>query len=379
MAHRKAWMDLTWSKTHTIAMFDEEELLALDGAWEFIGGVLGLGIGPRMRFIQVPSTLRDIPMKEWVIQDLGYNLKDFGMDPSQDLLIVIEEYNIQVFKNKVAITLQSEDTENEVIVWNWMSGEIIRIITGEIRACAFLTEQLLMVGTVLDHSPYAALDIVDLTQDPEPTLASEAKCCSFLFPPLNTDQEFSILTDYTSSSPSNKPQPFTTSQEDRLLVIAIYYGDASRMVIFVPLSTFLGKITGSNSSEPSETFTWEDWGLHGSRIVTNVSLSQIWFCYVHGMKVVAPSVNGVHIFDFNQRGLMRDISRCNLKIGEDYLMGSNICPDEDEYFDHPVESSLPCRVQSFSPPNGRPQDAFMLGEDSIVMIPSDREFIVLEF
>lgn len=62
----------------------------MDSAWEFLGGVLGLSAGSRLRFIQVPSKLRSIEEKRWTIEDIGFKVKDFGMDPAQDLLVVLE-------------------------------------------------------------------------------------------------------------------------------------------------------------------------------------------------------------------------------------------------------------------------------------------------
>lgn len=46
--------------------------------------------GTGIMFIQVPSVHRGLKEKEWKIEDMGFIVRDFCMDPSQDLLVVIE-------------------------------------------------------------------------------------------------------------------------------------------------------------------------------------------------------------------------------------------------------------------------------------------------
>lgn len=62
--------------------------------WELFGGVLAHGLIPHMTrglsFIQLPSVTRGSLEKIWAHQDLGVQIRDFGMDPAQDLLMLIE-------------------------------------------------------------------------------------------------------------------------------------------------------------------------------------------------------------------------------------------------------------------------------------------------
>lgn len=89
-AHQRAWNNINWSRTQEIYLTEAEMSPDLS-AWELTGGMLGLAAGRRLRFIQLPSLLRAIPDDEWVIEDVGFALKDFAMDKSQDLLVVIEQ------------------------------------------------------------------------------------------------------------------------------------------------------------------------------------------------------------------------------------------------------------------------------------------------
>lgn len=59
--------------------------------WELYGGVLAQGPdSSSLTFRQLPSELRGIEEKEWMISDIGFNIRDFGMDPAQDLLVAIQ-------------------------------------------------------------------------------------------------------------------------------------------------------------------------------------------------------------------------------------------------------------------------------------------------
>ncbi|KAF8607146.1 hypothetical protein BDV93DRAFT_542163 [Ceratobasidium sp. AG-I] len=67
--------------------------------YEFAGGVYARGIRSmqnpfsaprRLNFYQLPSPNKGTDYKHWVISDLGLDARDFGMDPEQDLLVLLE-------------------------------------------------------------------------------------------------------------------------------------------------------------------------------------------------------------------------------------------------------------------------------------------------
>lgn len=60
-------------------------------AWELAGGVLGQSVGQNnLRFNRLGSKLQGVSQQTWNV-DLGFNLRDFTMDPGQDLLVVLRE------------------------------------------------------------------------------------------------------------------------------------------------------------------------------------------------------------------------------------------------------------------------------------------------
>lgn len=61
--------------------------------WEMFGGVLAHGLsGPETRglaFMELPSAVNVTSGDIWHHRDLGVDIRDFAMDPAQDLLVLI--------------------------------------------------------------------------------------------------------------------------------------------------------------------------------------------------------------------------------------------------------------------------------------------------
>ncbi|KIJ23283.1 hypothetical protein M422DRAFT_276176 [Sphaerobolus stellatus SS14] len=85
------WTYLKFRSTHTVRRPN-------NSLWELFGGVLAFGRsewsdGPTtgISFIQLPSQVRgQLEPRRWEHKNLGVNrIRDFGMDPSQDLVVLI--------------------------------------------------------------------------------------------------------------------------------------------------------------------------------------------------------------------------------------------------------------------------------------------------
>ncbi|TFK72775.1 hypothetical protein BDN72DRAFT_835875 [Pluteus cervinus] len=477
-AHQRAWRRIEWSGRSSIPLSEPE--VSTESAWEFLGGVLGLAAGQRLRFIQVPSALRGIEEKHWVIENIGFRIKDFGMDPAQDLLSIIEIseapsdetftlhirslstgephplaqvcklpyrstfdvgewwYVIQVHGHQVAIMCQSlSGDESELVVYDWQTGVQRKIILGFIQTYSFLNERYLMLGVTWDDPDgvVLSLEVIDLDEPPsvKVELSQGASHCAFQFPALRDlpeDPELAIRTDHTSqaNTPLTKSVPFTTSQDDRLLVISsTCFSESKSNVLFVPLSAFLNKINLIPTEfSRGHIYPWETWGPDNTRMIEH-SLSDVWFCYVHGMKVVVPlpDEQTVMLYDFNQRGIKRSLAKSThitapappsapttitlthpptpitpvpsptpapltptitpfitaIDIDEpktSYIIEDTLCPTQ--IFKQPLKTSLPCLIHTFPSPIPRSGSGFMLGEDSLIVIPpNDGEFVLLSF
>lgn len=83
--HQAAWDELKWTEDKTVDM-------SIGHVWELYGGVLAQSNLNRAIFCrQLPSHLRGIEEKTWTVDISSFDLRDFTMDPSQDLLAIAEK------------------------------------------------------------------------------------------------------------------------------------------------------------------------------------------------------------------------------------------------------------------------------------------------
>lgn len=90
--HQDAWRKLEWS-------YHEAAEMHTGGLWELYGNVWVQSKGQARRhlfFHQLPSRLRGIEERKWELR-LDFSMRDFGIDPSQDLLVLLEARPSYVF------------------------------------------------------------------------------------------------------------------------------------------------------------------------------------------------------------------------------------------------------------------------------------------
>lgn len=79
-----AWEELMWTTEQRLPMLD-------GGLWELYGGVLAqTSLSGDIKFRQLPSDFRSIEEEDWTVSGFDFPLRDFGIDPSQDLLVLVE-------------------------------------------------------------------------------------------------------------------------------------------------------------------------------------------------------------------------------------------------------------------------------------------------
>lgn len=83
--HRRRWNNLDSINANAIHFSDVS-------AWDYTDGffVRLSRQTRRLHFYQLPSRNRGVEYKYWVTPDLGVNIRDFGVDPTQDLLVLLE-------------------------------------------------------------------------------------------------------------------------------------------------------------------------------------------------------------------------------------------------------------------------------------------------
>ena len=89
--HQHNWGTLNWTQDQHISMFH-------GGLWELYGNVLAqiTQDGRTLHFKQLPSQSRAIEEKGWTVDISQFRMRDFGIDPAQDLLIIVERPQVFV-------------------------------------------------------------------------------------------------------------------------------------------------------------------------------------------------------------------------------------------------------------------------------------------
>ena len=85
--YETSWKNLEWNEHNTIFSPSRDFKF-----WNFYGNFLGWRSGREgeaIDFIQLPSRLRGIPMRQWTLR-FDFYVREFGVDSSQDLLVTIE-------------------------------------------------------------------------------------------------------------------------------------------------------------------------------------------------------------------------------------------------------------------------------------------------
>ena len=83
---QNAWSNFTWSAKENVPMRTGD-------VWELYGNFLAQSDGERTIHVkQIPSAIRGIEGTEWAIPDVGCNITEIGIDPAQDLLLVVEHF-----------------------------------------------------------------------------------------------------------------------------------------------------------------------------------------------------------------------------------------------------------------------------------------------
>ncbi|KAI0717883.1 hypothetical protein C8T65DRAFT_104910 [Cerioporus squamosus] len=146
-----AWRRLAWKF--------EEDIPATGNSksGKFYGGVFAQAENHRsIHLWQLPSRIRGIERKKWTLDDVGVRISDFGIDPAQDLLVIVQDisphcrvhlrsmttgmvhpmsppggvllyshsphhaHSIQISNDRLAIiTTDLFIVHSEVILWNW--------------------------------------------------------------------------------------------------------------------------------------------------------------------------------------------------------------------------------------------------------------------
>ncbi|KAJ3975523.1 hypothetical protein EV361DRAFT_888306 [Lentinula raphanica] len=376
--YQDAWYHMRWSNVKLSYPVFNVPL------WELVGGVLALynRVQNAFRFVQLPSIPRGVPHREWqwdAFIEVGQG--DFTIDPSADLLVIIErvlsdteisrfkirplslttgkthpkaqssEIQIQliengpvwsydfvaVFRNHLAILFAMELEKTELVILRWDTGKTVRHFE-RVMTYAVLTDTLIVVNCIGFENDEVSLDILDIYGKSYSRFLLPQPAQGYTFFDMQLISEgLGVL-----HSPELRNVPFTTSSEDRLLVINYSLKDAKEQILdyafFVPISVLLGQHHRRQPWLEQDSIPWTEWGPSGTRAMP-ISFSVDWVYYVHGMKasVYEPTRKLFKIFDLSQMTIAYDLQK-GTKPTTQYLTASTTI---ESVFAEPVSTCLP--------------------------------------
>ncbi|EAU92699.2 hypothetical protein CC1G_01744 [Coprinopsis cinerea okayama7 len=260
-SYDKGWAQLAFSARDNIPM-------KRGGVWELYGGVLAQN--SRMGtfyFNRLPSTIRGIKAKAWTMEPPSFQVRDFGMDPSQDLLVMIERpkwsrargetthtlhllslennpgqphplprpenrvlhlvqgfrdpgfsYTIQVSGDHIGLlVITAHYRLHEFVIWNWKTGNmLLDTVSESILSFSFLSDEHALICYILpdldeDDQNFAepTLTVVNFMKEgnEKKNFDQLKTTISFRYPPLNRDLFIPVAFEVRSDpSPPWEPR-----------------------------------------------------------------------------------------------------------------------------------------------------------------------------
>ncbi|KAF9029233.1 hypothetical protein BDZ89DRAFT_728392 [Hymenopellis radicata] len=339
------------------------------GLWELFGNVFAqTGSDGGLHLFRLPSPSLSIPESRWSIP-IDISFRDFGMDPSQDLLILIESptqgrrrfssrfpipnrtFNFHIrtvstgekhplAKNpKVSVKLDiiSRDTISTfaiqisgdhfgvffndaqgdggfLVIWNWKTGEKeMHVSDDEMTSFVFLTDRHILICDWEDMD--MCITIVDFkaTSSQELSLTDLTECCHLSLPNVRARAMASIRCDPSPAWPNNdKSIPFYDDHDHLIYTISMWSADIHHYNFVVPRATILAHLDSVGGMD--NFIPWEDWGETGARVLDSslhTPPSVVWSCTTFGSKMVSFETAGefIYCFDFNQMRVKQEIAR----------------------------------------------------------------------
>ncbi|PCH34839.1 hypothetical protein WOLCODRAFT_145533 [Wolfiporia cocos MD-104 SS10] len=339
---RRRWRTLDWI---------EKAYVPIPGpcqAYELVAGVFAKSMNDRMsqgsRHLNatwLPSRRGDV--RQIIHEDLGVATRDFAIDPSQDLIALVDAGDgttdddqwrdlrvhlrtlsknakhpraaskqltapimlpmgpsfIQIVDDVIGIF--SFFHSPGLVVWNWRTGKILVLCAGLDLPMgtwdfSFLSSRSYMLCSTAGAG---AIELFSFEGDP-PALQQDlskrpAHVATLRLPPVKDGHEPHQFT--THSGPfvhSPTPgKPFELGPDSRIHLIALSYGDRGRRFhMFVHnrfLQSFVRRGPGPADDVQKVTREWPEWGPRNTRFLEHDVHFQ-WLRYVHGERVILPPI-----------------------------------------------------------------------------------------
>ncbi|KAJ6599108.1 hypothetical protein DFH09DRAFT_1130142 [Mycena vulgaris] len=400
--YQAAWANFHWKHSNRTTLDMEGNL------WELVGNVLATYHPQKgFSFTRIPSATRHITPAQWSVADVPVTVKDFSMDLSQNMLLVVEfsapkksaivhifslqtgrphplartpslsrpidvlgpsSFQIRILGDYIGILVEDDEEAVELLVWEWKTGNIKKHIRGDdMTSFAFLDNCRLLIAAIsADLQP--ELRVVDIDGD----ITVMTGYFSFRLPALSrplqdiTDIDMMIQTEPATSwsADDNLDEPFTVSHTDRLFVVSLrrfetFQATEPTFMLYFLLSTLLDLMGNPPDGKGDRRIRWDNWGRRGTRMLRVSQLPDPWVCFVYGQRcIIQTNRTRCKILDFNPLSTL------------DRMIDEKAVDKRRRLFLHPVTTSAPFTLTSVDVP---PSAAVMLAEDAIVSVSLDED------
>ncbi|CCM03957.1 uncharacterized protein FIBRA_06111 [Fibroporia radiculosa] len=348
---RRRWRMLDWTTAVPVPIPGACQ------AYELVSGVFAKSMGAAQfvgsrHLITVKLPTRTQGPTRLVREDLGVATRDFAIDPSQDIMALVDsdegyeqglELKVHIrtistnekhpeakgleLRAPLPIELGSAFTQivDDVVgTFYWMHGPWLTIWnwkTGEVLVCcdmddlppgtwdfSFLSNRAFMLTTTRDMGTIELYAFGGDTATRAP-----AHVATLQLPPVRLGRELQQFS--THSGPfvhaTTPNKPFAVSRDSRIHFMTLLYGfRAPRFHLFVHnrfLLSFIPTDCRSGSSWNYEIRPWYTWGPDHTRLLLEDNISFQWLRYVHGQRVVLPHLHTdvgkaertLRVLDFN--------------------------------------------------------------------------------
>ncbi|KAH8985373.1 hypothetical protein EDB92DRAFT_1802543 [Lactarius akahatsu] len=318
-------------------------------AYELAGGLFAKAVeehGAARRLVAswLPSNSAD--ETRLVVDDLGVRIKDFALDPAQDLIVLLEHppavglsaspsaayagTDICVHLRKLSAGAVAphpavkvsvlcrrspgpvrgcmiqivEDVVgmyfwmplHGVLIWNWMAGEelVVRLLAPTLRRIwdfSFLSPRAYMVTTLKDGGEIRIYSLASPSSSRRPTHVA-----TLHLPAPHPNHALFELTTTTGPFLARPPagSPFSFSRTARVHVFTMHHDPGAHRgrwqpACFVVHNRTLMRYVETYRDDGSGAVDvpWEEWGPAGTRFFVLANGFQ-WLRYVHGTRVVCP-------------------------------------------------------------------------------------------
>ncbi|CAL1702844.1 unnamed protein product [Somion occarium] len=347
---RARWRTLDWTRIVTLP------LVGFCHAYELVGGVfaktMGVGdnVGARhLTVASLPTRYDDGDMR--ILEDLGVTSRDFAIDPSQDLITLVDIDDSIPVNVRVTLHLRTISTNTAhkqaskpalecrapgritscfiqivddivgmffwlqgptLMIWNWRTGRLVVHCVADYneggqhprpheRALpqlpqetwdfAFLSSRAFLLNSIHGRG-FVHLFSFDGNGDPEIPPTLHATLTMPALEPPNTVHHFATHSAPFLGGDSSMGKPFTTDESSRIYMMTITYGQRARFHLFVKseflMSFFPSKPSDAKKGRPP-MIDWKDWGPTKTRFIEN-DIHYQWLRYVHGHRAVMPPI-----------------------------------------------------------------------------------------